>query len=212
MKTKVLSQFTSVSKPTFSIGQMLFLIGWLGLFLGLFRSSLTTPPKEIGGCSEIAVSDSGKHVAAAYWQDIHLYRNGRYINKLQVGRVTNFKFIDDETLAIVSLDGELPRGIHFYSLAERKITRRLLFGANRSARVRFLDGKLIVHQLDNQLVGKFHIYDINASEGSKPISSCASPHTNMPFDATGDGRYVAFHNGSILSNDFDIWDSHGGTA
>ena len=199
----------ATSKPTFSIGQMMFLIAWLGLVFGLLRASASTPPREFGRCQEIAVSNSGKHAAAAYSDDIRLFRNGSFVDKLEVGRVDSLRFIDDETLVIVSLDGTLPRGVHFHSVDQRKITRSLSLSANLTARVRLLDDKYIVHEIDKNLDGQFHVYDMN-SESSTPVSSHPSPRTNMPFDATNDCRYVAFHLASIREGDFDFWDSRRG--
>ena len=199
----------ATSKPTFSIGQMMFLIAWLGLVYGLLLASASTPPRSFGRCQEIAVSNSGKHVAAAYGGGVRLFRNGRYVDSLRVGRVNGLKFIDDETLIIVSLDGALPRGVHFHSLNQRKITRSLPLSPNLNTRVRLLDDKYIVHQLDKNLDGQFHVYDMN-SESSAPTSSHPSPRTNMPFDATNDCRYVAFHLASVQEANFDLWDSYRG--
>ena len=196
-------------KPTFSIGQMMFLIAWLGLVFAMLRASASTPPQEFGRCQKIAVSNSGKHVAAAYSDGIRLFRNGRYVDNLKFGRVDSLKFIDDETLVIVSLDGVLPHGVHFHSLNQRKITRSLSLNPNLSTRVRLLDDKYIVHEMDKDLDGQFHVYDMN-SESSTPISSHPSPRTNMPFDATNDCRYIAFHLASVQEANFDLWDSYRG--
>ena len=200
-------------KPRFSIGQMLLMTAWLGLVFALFRSAHSHPPRLIRGYSEIAVSDTGENIAAVHWRGIHLYHNDRFSDELNVRHVDSLKFIDEETLVIVCLNSnDLPRGVHFYSLDQGRFTRWLPLTSEENVRVLLLEDKFIVQQIDKQIVGQFHVYDMNATQDSVPIASYSSPRANMPFDATSDGRFVAFYQGGTLSRNFHMWDLSGVTV
>ena len=194
------------SKHTFSIGQMMFLIAWLGLVFAMVRVSSSTPPRTFGPCTEIVVSDSGKHTAAIYYQAVQLFRNGKFVDQLELGLVDSAKFIDDETLVLVSLDRNLPE-VHFYSIKQKKITNSLSLSPNIDKRVVLLDNKFIV-QRDQKATGEFHVYEMS-STGAKFVSSHSLPADVllMPFDATNDGRYAAFYYLSVGQRDFTSWDS-----
>ena len=208
-------QLVPNDRPPFSIAQMMMLITWLALLFALFRSVGSESPRTNGGYSKIAVSESGEMVAAVHWQGIHLFRNDKYFDELYVGQqVDSLKFIDDETLAIVCVhDGfgssknDLPPGVHFYSLNKGQVTRWLPLKSrqNKHVRVCLLDDKFIVQQIDKNLVGQFHVYDMDASQDSKPLASFPSPHTNMPFAATNNARHIVFYSTAVLSNNFQSW-------
>ena len=216
------SQLASGNSRRFSIAQMLMLVTWLALLFALFRSLGSETPRTNGGYSKIAVSESGEIVAAVHWQGIHLFRNDKYFDQLYVGRqVDSLKFIDDETLAIVCVDdgfgllkNDLPPGVHFYSLNKGKFTRWLPLKPklNKHVRVRLLDDKFIVQQIDKNLVGQFHVYDMDASQNSKPLASFPSRHTNMPFAATNNARHIVFYSTAVLSNNFQSWNDSGFTS
>ncbi len=184
---------------------MMMLVAWLALLFSIFRSVYSCPPREICGYTKIAVSNSGEFVAAVHRRGIHLFGNDKYIDELNVGHVDSLKFVDDNTLAITCLQGDLPCGVHFYSLDQRKVTRWLPLKSNRYCYVRLLDDKFIVHQIDQKYGAQIHVYDMDASKDSKPIASYPPPPTNMPFDATNDGRYIVFHLRTVQSNDFALW-------
>ena len=215
-------QLVPSDRPPFSIAQMMMLITWLALLFALFRSVGSESPRTNGGYSKIAVSESGEMVAAVHWQGIHLFRNDKYFDELHVGqRVDSLEFIDDKTLAIVCVhDGfglsksDLPPGVHFYSLTKGKVTRWLPLEPklNKHVRVRLLDDKFIVQQIDQSLVGQFHVYDMDASQDSRPIASFPSPHTNMPFAATNNARHIVFYSSAVLSNNFQSWNDSKFTA
>ena len=190
------------SKPTFSIGQMMLLIVWLGLVFSLIRASTSMPPKVYGPCSEIAVSDSGKHTAAIYYQTMQLFRNGKYVDRIELGQVDSAQFIDDETLVLVSLDRNLP-GVHFYSIEQKKITSSFSLSPNIATHVVLLDDKFIVQQ-NHKVTGKLNVYEMS-STGAKFVSSHGSPHFTKRFDATNDGRYAAFYH-PVVKRNFDTWD------
>jgi len=215
-------QLVPNDRPPFSIAQMMMLITWLALLFALFRSVGSESPRTNGGYSKIAVSESDEMVAAVHWQGIHLFRNDKYFDELRVGqRVDSLEFIDDKTLAIVCVhDGfglsksDLPPGVHFYSLNKGKVTRWLPLEPklNKHVRVRLLDDKFIVQQIDQSLVGQFHVYDMDASQDSRPIASFPSPHTNMPFAATNNARHIVFYSSAVLSNNFQSWNDSKFTA
>lgn len=199
-----------VGKRKFGIAQMMYFIVWLAMLFGLFRSASSIPPKIYGGYTEIATSDTGNQIAASHHQGVHLFRKGRYHDHLKVGPVDNLKYIDEDTLAIVSPGGALPCGVHFYSLKQSRFIRAVNLDSNLRTRVCLLDDKFIVHQIDEQWIGKFHIYDMEATSESGPVISSLAPHTNYPFAATQDGRFVVFYN-RHPGNNFDMWDSTGET-
>ena len=200
------------SEPTnpnkFGIGQMMLIVTWVGLVFGLIRSTLNTRPSTYGSYSAIAASDNGKYLAAVYYDGIHLFCKGNYVNSFKVGgQVNSLKYVDNDTLAlaIANVDSVLACGVHFYSLKENRITRSIPVEPDQHTKIRLLDDKFIVH-----LVDRFDVYDMDARAGSDSSSSYSTPDPvgPLPFAASNDGRFVAFHEFSIaLADDFDSQDN-----
>ena len=199
------------SEPTnpnkFGLGQMMLIVAWVGLVFGLIRTTLNTRPPTYGRYSAIAVSDTGNYLAAVYYDGIHLFREGNYVNSFKVGgRVNSLKYIDKDTLAlaIANVNSALADGVHFYSLKEKRITRSIPVEPDSSTTIRLLDDKFIVHVDDH-----FDVYDMDAQAGSGPSSSYSIPvPAGLPFAASNDGRFVVFHAiSTALADSFDSQDS-----
>jgi len=183
------------------------LVAWLGLVLALIGTARSFPPRpRIFGISEIAVSESGKHKAAVCLNGFQLFRGDRYVGQVDIGIVDSLGFMDEDTLAVVSIRGELPCGVHFYSLAQGKFVRHLPLDPGNDTRAFLLEKNILVRQIDSNRVGRFDLYEADAREDSKPVASYPSPPTNFSFDATNDGRYLAFYfDGQALPASFDNW-------
>ena len=153
------------------------------------------------------MSPDGKLVAIGGNRDTRIYRGSALlatipITNRRVSGVSLLKFIDDQTLSVISSDA-----VCFYSIPARKIVRQLPLRQRERAII--LRDKILVQEF-NQATFKhfFRIFDINAHKKSKPISIHPSPHVSTSMSATNDGRYVAFFWGNRDVEFLDrIWDA-----
>ncbi len=171
------------------------LVAWAGIAMSLVSIARSRPALRHSNCRQIVVSESGNHIAAVYHNRIVLYRNGRYTGTIEIESFKRLKFVDEETLAVVNTGSDLPFGVNFYSLEQRKFTRHLPLDRKLRTNVIFLDNMILVQQVDGKLRGHFQTFDLNADAESRPRESYTSPTMCMPFDATNDGRFIAFYTG-----------------
>lgn len=201
---------SSTDARKFGIGQLLMLVAWAGIAMSLVASAKSRAQIPFLSCDSVVVSDSGKYKAAVYYDKAVLYRNDTYAGTIDIGTRSQLKFYGDDTLAVVSTNDKLAIGVHFYSLDQEKFYRSLPLDPNLNNRVLLLDEMILIQNIDKNLNGHFYVFGVDSSAGSKPLKTHVSPTTNMPFDATNNGRYVAFYTTSGWTKEYASSMTRGG--
>lgn len=180
----------------FGIRQLLLACAWIAIWGLLFLES-TFLEDNTQPCNEITFSANGEFVAVGGRRDTRVYCDSTLLATIPQANTratgtSRLKFTDAETLSVVTHEA-----VYFYSVTTRDMVRHLPLRSGQE-RALILRDKILVQEFNTSTFRhRFRFFELDADQGSKPISTHTSPHVSTGMSATNDGRFIAFFWGNL---------------